>query len=179
MLPMNVEELHSGIAFDTTPTPLYLHLPRKQDISFSASRKRWWGALDQCFTFTLRSLSLPTNTGRYLVPGTENDPEAGVRQATVMSILASGLPLPKSPSVQLEEMETERRQDATLREREERGWWTLRFKQTLRELQQESLPRPELLKTQMTSVSPSRKLVSGKRRLKLGSDKKITDPRLN
>lgn len=172
VLPMNVEDLHSGIAFDTTPTPLFLHLPRSQDTAFTISRKRWWDALNRCYTFTLRSLSFPTYSGRYLAPGLANEPETELRQSTVMSILASGLPLPKSPSVQLEEIEIDRRQDVTLREREERGWWALRFKQTLRELQQESLPPTDLHKIQNLSAPSSRKLVSGKRRLKLGGDKR-------
>ena len=62
-----------------------------------------------------------------------------------MDILNTGLPLPKSPSLQLRDNQrlridvsknTEGRDGSDAdREREERGWWTLRFQQVLREMQ--------------------------------------------
>jgi hypothetical protein len=51
------------------------------------------------------------------------------------SILASGLPLPKSPSFQKEEEAKGVVADAVQMEREERGWWSLRFQQVLHEIQ--------------------------------------------
>ncbi|EKM51245.1 uncharacterized protein PHACADRAFT_263285 [Phanerochaete carnosa HHB-10118-sp] len=62
-----------------------------------------------------------------------------------MDILHTGLPLPKSPSLQMRDNQRlgidvnestggKGGNDAD-REREERGWWTLRFQQVLREVQ--------------------------------------------
>lgn len=56
---------------------------------------------------------------------------------TIQKILASGLPMPKSPSVQLSSGE---RGNVVSREREERGWWSVRFRQVLREVQCEEDP---------------------------------------
>jgi len=50
---------------------------------------------------------------------------------SVSAILASGLPLPKSPSTQMAEQGA----DPAQQEREARGWWTIRFQQVLREMQ--------------------------------------------
>jgi hypothetical protein len=61
-----------------------------------------------------------------------------------MEILNTGLPLPKSPSLQLNNnarLTLARRVNSVGaggdvdKEREERGWWTLRFQQVLREMQ--------------------------------------------
>lgn len=57
-----------------------------------------------------------------------------------MDILNTGLPLPKSPSVQLKDNDRLGARDGPSdadREREERGWWTLRFQQVLREMQRQ------------------------------------------
>lgn len=61
-------------------------------------------------------------------------------QQSVMAILNTGLPLPKSPSIQA--MDSARVGTADIstdmdKEREERGWWALRFQQVLREMQRQ------------------------------------------
>ncbi|KAH8109055.1 hypothetical protein DFH11DRAFT_1731320 [Phellopilus nigrolimitatus] len=175
VLPMDIENLDAGILSDTSATSLFVHLPKSTSAGSKQpdAQKRWWDALEQCYLFTLRSLSFPTHSGRYLAHGSGLDQEASTRQ-TVMSILASGLPLPKSPSGQIGELEKGQADDATLREREERGWWALRFQQTLHEMQREDL-LPASFREAVSSPSPcpsTRKTVSARRRLKLGSGRK-------
>ena len=97
----------------------------------SQNRQEWLAAFEQCFQFTLRSLSFPSPSGLPSV-----DLELDTRQS-VLSILASGLPLPKSPSIQLDDSVNGQASDAKQLEREERGWWSLRFQQVLREMQRQ------------------------------------------
>lgn len=137
--------------------------------SAQSSRERWLDAIRQCHEHTLRSLSFPSHSGHFLAHGPNLDLEHDTRQS-VMSLLASGLPLPKSPSLQIEEVRERSADDPALREREERGWWALRYQQVLRELQRYSplatlssnpVPLHELTRVHRTVSSP--------RALKLGN----------
>jgi serine/arginine repetitive matrix protein 2 len=95
----------------------------------------WINAVRRCHSHFLRSLSFPSHTGRFLSHGTGVDTEADTKRS-LLSILAAGLPFPKSPSVQIKEQEKgDVSFDDIQLEREERGWWTLRFQQVLREMQ--------------------------------------------
>jgi hypothetical protein len=98
--------------------------------SLSRLRQNWISAFQECAEHTLRALSFPTQSGKLVAPtpgvGWDND-----AQTSVSAILASGLPLPKSPSTQLAEKDA----DPSKQEREARGWWALRFQQVLREMQ--------------------------------------------
>ncbi|KAH9163097.1 hypothetical protein EDB89DRAFT_588664 [Lactarius sanguifluus] len=98
--------------------------------SLSRLRQNWISAFQECAEHTLRALSFPTQSGKLVAPtpGVAWDNDA---QTSVSAILASGLPLPKSPSTQLAEKGT----DPAQQEREARGWWALRFQQVLREMQ--------------------------------------------
>ncbi|KAL5522024.1 hypothetical protein ACEPAF_1880 [Sanghuangporus sanghuang] len=174
VLPMDIEELDKGLLSDASATSLFLHLPSSGSSAPRnlEARQRWSTAFEQCFRFTLRSISFPAHSGKYLALGRDSGQDENTRQ-TVMSILASGLPLPKSPSVQIEELEKSAAQDASLREREERGWWALRFQQILHEMQRDELPLPLLQKaTGLPVQSSRRKTVTGRRRLKLASGRK-------
>ena len=105
----------------------------------SMSRSEAKKAFVRCHAYTLRSLSFPSHTGAYLPHGPHVDLE-GDTQKSVVAILNTGLPLPKSPSVQGEQMDRLRtmgRISDTDQEREERGWWALRFQQVLREMQRQ------------------------------------------
>ncbi|EAU83618.1 hypothetical protein CC1G_07991 [Coprinopsis cinerea okayama7 len=54
---------------------------------------------------------------------------------TVSSLMASGLPMPKSPSGELPDLKYgQEDEEAKKMEREERGWWTLRYQQVLGEM---------------------------------------------
>ncbi len=81
-------------------------------------RARWLEALERCKNSTLRLMSIPL--------GLEYDDDR-LRRTVVDSLVASGLPIPKSPSLQL--VGSEKRQ-----EREERGWWSLRFREVLKDV---------------------------------------------
>jgi hypothetical protein len=62
-------------------------------------------------------------------------------QKPVLSMLAAGLPFPKSPSMQMDESERGLASDAEQQEREERGWWSKRFHEVFSELSaQETVP---------------------------------------
>jgi hypothetical protein len=78
--------------------------------------------------FTLSSIANPDYRAGLV------DLEQQDTERTVESLLASGLPLPKSPSLQMDE-NMQQNGNGRRREREERGWWSLRFQQVLRELQ--------------------------------------------
>jgi hypothetical protein len=101
--------------------------------SLSRLRHNWISAFQECAEYTLRAMSFPTQSGKLAAPipglGWDSDP-----RNSVSAILDSGLPLPKSPSAQMEEKDA----DPAHQEREARGWWALRFQQVLREMQRGS-----------------------------------------
>jgi serine/arginine repetitive matrix protein 2 len=146
LLPIEPSNLDTGVIPDSSSvTTIHLSLP-----SFGSSNnppdrdngdvlQEWLPAFQQCFQFTLRSLSFPSPSGLYLVHGPNVDLEADTRES-VMAILNSGLPIPKSPSIQMEDAELGYPEDARRQEREERGWWSLRFQQVLREMQRQEVP---------------------------------------
>ena len=98
----------------------------------------WLSALTRSSRFYLRSLSFPSrHDAQNFVYDSD---EASDIRYTVSCLLSSGLPLPKSPSGQLS---TDRmgstETDSKTVEREERGWWSLRFQQVLGELRRRDL----------------------------------------
>jgi len=146
LLPMDVTELETGALADC-PTVVQLSLSIPGDAaldatlpSFDKIRSNWLSVFRQCSQFTLRSLSFLSHSGGRLNHGPEVDLEHDTHQS-VLAIMASGLPLPKSPSVQLEEVALGESGSTREQEREERGWWSLRFQQVLREMQRcDALP---------------------------------------
>lgn len=141
LLPLGQSDLQTGIIPESS-TAISVTL------SFSAApeedRENVLQALRRCQVYTLCSLSFPSHSGTYLPHGPQVDLEADT-QRSVMDILHTGLPLPKSPSLQMRDGQRlgidvnkstggKDGSDAD-REREERGWWTLRFQQVLREVQ--------------------------------------------
>ena len=90
----------------------------------------WLVPLRQCCHSTLRTLSSLSTTNTLIhrsLPDTDT-------QKPVLSILAAGLPIPKSPSMQIEESERGVASDSEQQEREERGWWSQRFHEVFSEL---------------------------------------------
>jgi hypothetical protein len=143
---MDVTELETGVLANSPEVvPLYLSVPDDAESHTSfpnpdKTRTNWLSVFRQCSQFTLRSLSFLSHSGRRLDHGSEVDLELDTHQS-VLAIMASGLPLPKSPSVQLEEVVLGESSSARQQEREERGWWSLRFQQVLREMQRrDALP---------------------------------------
>jgi hypothetical protein len=143
---MSVTELETGV-LESNPAvvPLYLSVPGDAASNTSLpnslkTRTNWLSMFRQCSQFTLRSLSFLSHSGGRLDHGPDVDLELDTHQS-VLAIMASGLPLPKSPSVQLEEVVLGESGSARQQEREERGWWSLRFQQVLREMQRrDALP---------------------------------------
>jgi hypothetical protein len=89
---------------------------------------KWAGAFGHCASYTLRALAFPNAS----FSGGGSAPWAG-DGTTMLALLTSGLPLPKSPSMQVVDIRRGRGGDAVQQEREERGWWALRFRDVLRE----------------------------------------------
>lgn len=153
---MTFSELEKEITQNSPPVlPLRLSISRYsvgdiksgRPLEFDERKTKWLSMLQRCAQFTLRSLSFLSHSGRRLDHGPDVDLELDTHQS-VLEIMASGLPLPKSPSVQLDEAVHGEYASARQQEREERGWWSLRFQQVLREMQrQESFPAPPLART--------------------------------
>lgn len=140
ILPVDTVELDSAIVVDNLSVlPLYLSIPdasthmmaQCSPINSNETSAKWLSAFRRCSDFTLRSLSFLSYSGGHL---DHVDLELDTHQS-VLAIMATGLPLPKSPSVQLEELVHGESGNTRQQEREERGWWSLRFQQVLREMQ--------------------------------------------
>lgn len=128
----------------TSAIPVYLAIPDEKlsatdgvSHALSEAKAKWLEAFDRCFRFTIHSLSFPSYTENPLGNARNADFDSDTK-TSVMSILASGLPLPMSPSQQLDEAQKGRPPDLVQEEREERGWWSLRFQQVLKEMQRGS-----------------------------------------
>jgi hypothetical protein len=111
------------------PTTGNARLNLKPSEQMKEARDKWISALDRCYGYTLRALTFPfiaTET-----PKGSHD----FGTSTVMTLLASGLPLPKSPSHQPDE---EREWNSTVTEEggtEGPEWWSRKFKDVLREIE--------------------------------------------
>jgi hypothetical protein len=143
---MTSKTLSNGtLSNSTPPISVYLGIPDQKSSSsvdgafeaLSEAKAKWLDAFERCFRFTLRSLSFPSYTANLFTNGGNTDLDSDTKHS-VMSILASGLPLPMSPSQQLDEAQKGRPTDLVQEEREERGWWSLRFQQVLKEMQRSS-----------------------------------------
>lgn len=132
LVSIRPEHLDSGlIAEDALVRSMTLALPATHG---EGDHTAFLSALRKCQQHTARALSFPSQPGSMMDVG-----EIDTRHSLV-GILASGLPLPKSPSIQLGEAVQGQRREVADGEREERGWWSLRFQQVLRELQREEVP---------------------------------------
>ena len=163
LLPVDLESMATGRIHDngqvvmlTLSVPSVSSSGMQLDIpSLSRLRHNWVSAFQECAEHTIRALSFPTQSGKLAVPipglACDRDP-----QSSVSSILESGLPLPKSPSQQMAETSA----DAAQQEREARGWWALRFRQVLREMQRGSTAA---LVTLSPNISPGSGDTAGKR----------------
>jgi hypothetical protein len=142
VLPVDISKLNRIVNTDNgSLTVLRFLVPSQEDSTLLEApsvkedvRRAWILAFQQCFRYTLHSISLP--------PHPRYDPQLDLAidtHQTVFSLLASGLPLPKSPSVQDADLQSGEVKDSTREEREERGWWSVRFQQVFRELQRQNM----------------------------------------
>lgn len=96
----------------------------------------WFVALRQCCKNTLRKFTfLGSASQEYHSLGSDQSFDT---QVVVTSLIESGLPIPRSPSGHLPEaLDGPRSQTSVGDEREERGWWSLRYQQVFREFQRQ------------------------------------------
>ncbi|KAG8905674.1 hypothetical protein FRB99_008447 [Tulasnella sp. 403] len=140
LLPMNpghdMDPSESTCAF-----PVYLSLPDRMTSRMALApphiledaRAKWLEAFERCFQHTLRSLCFPVKRKHDPIDEPLNfSPDSG---CSVMSMLSSGLPLPKSPSQQMIDSRRGTGGDGVEQERAERGWWSAQFHKVLRELE--------------------------------------------
>ncbi|KAF8321333.1 hypothetical protein DL93DRAFT_1636454 [Clavulina sp. PMI_390] len=113
------------------PVPVYLSLAERNSGRMalaphhvlSEARKQWSEAFSRCFVYTMRSLSFPATYD-------SRSTKASGIPTSIMTVLTSDKPLPKSPSAQLLDHDL----PPVEQERQERDWWSARFQQVLEEL---------------------------------------------
>ncbi|KIK64254.1 hypothetical protein GYMLUDRAFT_95107 [Collybiopsis luxurians FD-317 M1] len=134
LLPVEFD-LDRNVSCGTSVKTIQFELPAT--IASNPSRESWLSALRRSSQSTLRIIA---NPGVMRTSGDIEGPNYLLeqdRRRILESILETGLPLPKSPSLQLADESISiglgKRCDSTQMEREERGWWSLQFQQLLRE----------------------------------------------
>lgn len=90
----------------------------------------WLAPLRRCCQYTQGTLASLGTTH----PLVDRAASATAAQKPVLSLLAAGLPFPKSPSMQIDESEQGLACNSEQQEREERGWWSKRFHEVFAEL---------------------------------------------
>ncbi|KAH8105272.1 hypothetical protein BXZ70DRAFT_514961 [Cristinia sonorae] len=128
LLPISGEDIDTG-ANSSKISCLQVMLPQGDQ------RKDVIQALQRCNAETIRSLAFPSGSDTFPRLG-PNDLELDT-QHSLAAITSTGLPMPKSPSVQLQEVYQGTAGNAVEQEREERGWWSLRFQQVLGEMRRQ------------------------------------------
>ncbi|TCD70366.1 hypothetical protein EIP91_003718 [Steccherinum ochraceum] len=142
---LGVNEISSATSVDLLPITMSESLPYDQpenavtclqvDVPRTEQFDEILNALQKCYAETLRSLSFPA-TSDHGLPFGPTDLEYDTQQS-VAAIRSAGLPMPKSPSVQVQDLRTGAAGSAVDQEREERGWWSLRFQQVLGEMRRQ------------------------------------------
>jgi hypothetical protein len=102
----------------------------KFDSSQAMALEPWLLALRQCSQSTLRKLIFPGHQD------TCSDQLVDAHLA-ISSLIGSGLPMPRSPSGHLPQNGGTEEGRFLGDEREERGWWSLRYQQVFREFQRQ------------------------------------------
>ena len=98
----------------------------------SMALEPWLLAFRQCSQSTLRRLTFPG------YQDTCSDQLVDAHLA-ISSLISSGLPMPRSPSGQFAQIGGGKEESSRFLgdEREERGWWSLRYQQVFREFQRQ------------------------------------------
>ncbi|KIK92676.1 hypothetical protein PAXRUDRAFT_561759 [Paxillus rubicundulus Ve08.2h10] len=134
IIPLTYQELEEG-RVHSSGSVVTIALSQRTSVGGRTELGEWLLPFRQCCQYTLKSLSCLSTKG-FLVHGATSEPEV---QKPVLSILASGLPFPKSPSMQIEESQHGRVVDSEQEEREERGWWSKRFHDVFFELSKQDV----------------------------------------
>lgn len=102
------------------------------------NQKKWLVSFKKCWRATTLSLEFPLRfdlrPGLAVFGGIENfSPDKYQKE------MSGGLPLPKSPSMraQVHNRRQRRRSSFTQTEKEERDWWSFRFKEVYSEMQRD------------------------------------------
>lgn len=123
----------------TTPVSgirMSVDLEHQGDIDREERRKEWLASFRKCWRATTLSLEFPLrfdlHQGLAGFGGMENFNADKYQKA-----MGAGIPPPKSPSMQVQasNRRQRRRSDFTQAEREEREWWSSRFKEVYLEMQ--------------------------------------------
>jgi len=114
-------------------------LEHQGDADRQEGRKKWFAAFEKCCRATTLSLEFPLrfdlHQGLAGFGGME-DFDAGKYQKAI----SAGLLPPKSPSMQIRAYNRRRRRsDFAQGEREERDWWSFRFKEVYLEVQRDEM----------------------------------------
>ncbi|KAG5650115.1 hypothetical protein H0H81_000623 [Sphagnurus paluster] len=128
VLPVDTTKLNQPMTVGEADTVYILRLAIPPDDQ-ETTRRCWASAFRRSHRFTLCALAVTSR---------QHDPQYDValdKHQAVFSLLASGLPLPKSPSMQMADVGD----DAMTQERQQRGWWALRFQQVFREIQRQDI----------------------------------------
>ncbi|KAF8429986.1 hypothetical protein L210DRAFT_3764630 [Boletus edulis BED1] len=132
LAPLTSRALEEGYVQSTGPVvTISLSRPRSQVERASAPLSDWLAPLRHCCQYTQRALS-SLHTTHVLIDRAASATAA--QKPALSSILAAGLPFPKSPSMQIQESERGLASDSERQEREERGWWSKRFHEVFVEL---------------------------------------------
>lgn len=115
-------------------------LEHQGDTDRQERRKNWLASFEKCCRATTFSLEFPLRFDLYQglagLGGIENFDADKYQKA-----LGAGLPPPKSPSMQIQasNRRQRRRSDFAQGEKEERDWWSFRFKEVYLELQRDEM----------------------------------------
>lgn len=112
----------------TLPTTGNARLNLQPTEQMDEAKNKWLAAFDRCYGYTLRALTFPSVAPK----SSENSQE--IRGSSVMDLLTSGTPLPKSPSYQGDLPESEQ-WDPSQREDRDSERWSRKFKVVLREIE--------------------------------------------
>jgi hypothetical protein len=120
------------------PPPSRGILDGQVDVNSNDHFQPWLNSLRQCCKYILRKLTFITYPNQEGSSFVGSDPLLDTH-LVVSSLTASGLPIPRSPSGNLPETCSAGgdRAPGSSDEREERGWWSLRYQQVFREFQRQ------------------------------------------
>ncbi|KAF9554908.1 hypothetical protein CPC08DRAFT_821396 [Agrocybe pediades] len=110
--------------------------PTEEDLNEHPLFQAWLSAFQQCMKTTLQRLTFIGHAHQQDAAFIGSDKVLDTYLA-VSSLVASGLPIPRSPSGQISGIFHGKEDHAFGDEREERGWWSLRFQQISREFQRQ------------------------------------------
>lgn len=147
VLPVERDRVNMNIDLATPAVRVFIRPPLQKfeenqyfyNSPASQTWKKWRTAFEQCRQYSLQAIAFPPFSKQHAKDGNEVNKD-GDTECSVLAILSSGLPMPKSPSQHIDVLKYGREEDARQLEREERGWWSIRFQQILTEMKRLNIP---------------------------------------